>query len=319
MVRREEQQISLADALVYERVPGNKVLAQIEAHVDWDPLRRRLEKLYRLDGPGRPAFPVITLFKVLLLQNLYHLSDPAAEEAISDRLSFRRFLGLNLDQPVPDHSTIHRFRDRIAGQIDELLGLVTQQLEAQNLILKKGTLVDATLVQSSARRPPLENDGRSSDGGASWTKKNGHSYYGYRAHVGVDQGSELIRQADLTTAHVNDAKRFEQMVSGDEKAVYADKAYYGYQRSAWLHQQKIDDGIKRQLTVDRNLDREAVIAFNQRVEKVRRSVEHVFGTLKRHYHFARCRYRTLARNRCQFLLLCICYNLKRQNRLLSRA
>jgi transposase len=130
MVRREEQQISLADALVYERVSGNQVLTQIEEHVDWKPLRLRLEKLYRTEGAGRPAFPVITMFKVLLLQNLYHLSDPAAEEAISDRLSFRRFLGLNLDQPVPDHTTIHRFRDRIAGHADELLALLNQQLEA---------------------------------------------------------------------------------------------------------------------------------------------------------------------------------------------
>ena len=318
MVRREEQQISMADALVYERVAGNKVLAQIEAHVDWEPLRRRLEKLYRPQGPGRPAFPVITLFKVLLLQNLYHLSDPAAEEAISDRLSFRRFLGLNLDQPVPDHSTIHRFRDRIAGQMDELFNLVTRQLEAQGLILKKGTLVDASLVPSSARQP---GRGPTSgfDQGASWTKQYNRSHYGYRAHLGVDQGSELIRQADLTTARVNDARRFQQMVSGDEAAVYADKAYFGRQRSAWLRQQGSADGIKQQLTTNRHLDRRAVRAFNYRVEQVRRAVEHVFGTLKRHYHFARCRYRTLTRNRCHFLLLCICYNLKRQNRLLSRA
>ena len=318
MVRREEQQISLADTLVYERVAGNKVLMQIEEHINWTPLRKRLEKLYRLDGPGRPAFPVITLFKVLLLQNLYNLSDPAAEEAISDRLSFRRFLGLNLDQPVPDHSTIHRFRDRISGQIDELFSLVTRQLEAKGLILKKGTLVDASLVHSSSRQP---GSGPTSgyDQDASWTKQYNRSHYGYRAHVGVDQGSELIRKADLTTAKVNDARRFKQMVSGDESAVYADKAYYGHGRSAWLRSQGIRDGIKQQLITDPHLDRKAVIAFNQAVEKLRRPVEHVFGTLKRHYHFARCRYRTLQRNRCHFLLLCICYNLKRQNRLLSTA
>jgi IS5 family transposase len=316
MVRKEAQQISLADALVYERVPGNKVLMQIEEHIDWAPLRKRLEKLYRLDGPGRPAFPVITLFKVLLLQNIYNLSDPAAEEAISDRLSFRRFLGLNLDQSVPDHSTIHRFRDRISGQIDELFALITRQLEAKGLILKKGTLVDASLVKSSARKPG-RGSASSHDQGASWTKRYSRYHYGYRAHVGVDQDSELIRQADLTTAHINDAKRFEQMVSGDEAAVYADKAYYGHQRSAWLGAQGITDGIKRQLTTDPNLDRKAVMAFNQGVELVRRPVERVFGTLKRHYHFTRCRYGTLGRNRCHFLLLCICYNLKRQNRLLS--
>lgn len=318
MVRREEQQISLVDALIYERSPHNDVLTQIDTHVDWAPIRERLEKLYRLDGPGRPAFPVITLFKVLLLQNLYHLSDPAAEEAIADRLSFRRFLGLNLDQPVPDHSTIHRFRDRLAGHVDDLFTLITRQLESKGLILKKGTLVDASLVQSSAR-PPCPGASSSSDQGATWTKQYSRYHYGYRAHVGVDQGSELIRRADLSTAHVNDAKRFEQMVSGDEAAVYADKAYYGHQRSHWLRQQGIQDGIKRQLTTDPHLDRRAVRAFNHCVERVRRAVEHVFGTLKRHYHFARCRYRTLSRNRCHFLLLCLCYNLKRQNRLLRMA
>jgi IS5 family transposase len=318
MVRREKKQISLADALVYERVPSNKVLMQIDEYIDWEPLRKRLEKLYRLNGPGRPGFPVITLFKVLLLQNLYNLSDPAAEEAVSDRLSFRRFLGLNLDQPVPDHSTIHRFRDRIAGQIDDLFSMLNQQLETKGLVLKKGTLVDASLVKSSSREPGRGPTSRY-DQDASWTKQYGRNHYGYRAHIGVDQDSELIRKADLTTAHVNDAKRFEQMVSGDEVAVYADKAYYGHQRSAWLRSQGIQDGIKQQLITDPNLDRNAVMAFNRAVEKVRRPVEHVFGTLKRHYHFARCRYRTLQRNRCHFLLTCICYNLKRQNRLQSTA
>lgn len=318
MVRREEQQISLADALVYERVSGNKVLTQIEEHVDWNPLRLRLEKLYRTEGAGRPAFPVITMFKVLLLQNLYHLSDPAAEEAISDRLSFRRFLGLNLDQPVPDHSTIHRFRDRIAGHIDELLALLNRQLEAQGLVLKQGTLVDATLVRSSSRQPG-SGPTSSFDQDASWTKQYDRSHYGYRGHLGVDQGSELIRRADFTTAHINDARRFEDMVSGDEAAVYADKAYYSHERSAWLQQQGMTDGIKKQLPQKRGHDRQAVLDFNRCVERVRRPVEHVMGTLKRHYHFARCRYRTLQRNRCHFLLVCICYNLKRQNRLLSRA
>ncbi len=318
MVRREERQISLANALLYERSPRNEVLTQIDTHVDWTPIRKRLEKLYRLEGPGRPAFPVVMLFKVLLLQNLYQLSDPAAEEAIADRISFRRFLGLNLDQPVPDHSTIHRFRDRIAGHLDDLFILITRQLESKGLILKKGTLVDASLVQSSAR-PPSPGVSSSHDQDATWTKQYSRYHYGYRAHVGVDQGSELIRRADLTTAHVNDAKRFEAMVSGDENAVYADKAYYGHQRSAWLQAQGIRDGIKRQLITDPHLDRQAVRAFNHRVERVRRAVEHVFGTLKRHYHFARCRYRTLRRNRCHFLLLCICYNLKRQHRLLNSA
>jgi transposase, IS5 family len=317
MVRREDPQISMADALVYQRVSTSNALERIHASIDWQPLQDLMEQSYCSSGPGRPAWPVLTLFKVLLLQGWYGLSDPAAEEAIADRLSFRRFIGLHLDQAVPDHSTIHRFRDRIAGQMQELLAMVNKQLDAQGLMLKKGTLIDASLVRSSGRQPG-SGPTSSYDQGASWTKQYDRSHYGYRAHLGVDQGSELIRRADLTTAQINDACRFEDMVSGDEVAVYADKAYYGYERSAWLDQQGIADGIKKQLT-DPYWDREAIKAFNQQVERVRRGVEHVFGTLKHHYHFARCRYRTLQRNRGHFLIACICYNLKRQKRLLSPA
>jgi len=316
MVRREDTQISLADALIYQRVKPNNVLIQIDAHVDWEPLRRKMENQYRTGGPGRPGYPVVTMFKVLILQNLYNLSDPAAEEAITDRISFRKFLGLNLDQPVPDYSTIHRFRDRIAPIVDDLFAMMTQQMESKNLILKKGTLIDASIIESSAR-PPLPGVKTSSDQGATWTKKNQCYYYGYRAHLGLDQSSELIRRAEFTPANINDARLFKKMVSGDEDAVYADRAYFGYERSDWLKEQGIADYIMAQVTVDKRPQKDDIKAFNRAAERVRKSVEHVFGTLKRHYSLARCRYYTLLRNRCHYLMMCICYNLKRQNRLLQ--
>ncbi|MFH1861871.1 MAG: IS5 family transposase [bacterium] len=308
MVRREKKQISLADAIIYQRTPKNNVLEKIDAQVNWEPLRQCLEKLYRLEGPGRPAFPVLTLFKVLLLQNLYSLSDPATEEAIADRLSFRRFLKLNLDEHVPDHSTLHRFRDRIAPVMKQLFEMVTQQLEAKGLILKKGTLVDASIIASAAVPPPK---GQSShDSGASWTRKRGKYYYGYKAHVGVDQDSGFIRKADLSTASQHDTHSFIGMVSGDEESVYADKAYRG--KKKWLKKQGIVDGIKVQATQQHPILPPEVVAFNHAVEKVRKAVERVFGTLKRHYHFERCRYFKLLRNRCHFLILCVCFNLKRE-------
>lgn len=312
MVRRENRQVSMADAIIVQHPHKNKVLEEIDINIDWNPLRKRMEQLYSRKGPGRPAFPVITLFKILLLQSLYNLSDPAAEEAIADRLSFRKFIGLTLDESVPDYSTIHRFRDRIAPLIDELFKALNQQLEDKGYILKKGTLVDASLVYSSARQPGPKCS-TSSDSGASWAKKNGKSYYGYKAHVGMDQGSELIRQADLTTARLHDTHRFQQMVSGDEKTVYADKAYRGQKR--WLREQGIADGIMVQATRHYPVLPPEIVVFNRAVAKVRSGVERIFGTLKRHYKFRRCRYRTLQRNRCHFLVLCTCYNLKREIRL----
>jgi IS5 family transposase len=307
MVRRENQQPSFMEAFMY--LPQSEsVLDKIDRCIDWKPLRRKIEKLYRKDGPGRPAFPVVTLFKVLLLQGWYDLSDPAAEETIADRFSFRRFLGLELNEKVPDHSTIHRFRDRIAPIADKLFAEFNRQLETKHLTLKKGTMVDASLIHSAAH-PPAK-DVESGDSDASWGGKQDNLIYGYKVHVGMDENSELIRQAELTTAKVHDSQVFKELVSGDEEAVYADKAYDSKERSDWLLSQGIRDLIMMRGRRGRPLSFMARL-FNREVSRVRQGVERFFGTLKRIYKFRRCRYWTLSRNRCHIYVLCTCYNLKR--------
>lgn len=314
MIRRESNQSSLADALVRRAGSTNPTFDKIDLTIDWTPVRNLIETRYRTDGPGRPAYAAITLFKALLLQNWYNLSDPQLEESIADRLSFRKFIGINLDENVPDYSTIHRFRDRIAPIIPQLFELVNKQLEHRRLILKKGTLVDASLVKSFAREP---NSGQAkSDPEATWTrkKKGGKPFYGYKAHVGVDQESGLIRQVDLTTGKISDVDGFKAMVTGDEEAVYADKGYFGRTRSDWLKAKGIKDRIMVQKNRHHPMPAEN-IAFNESVKKIRSAVERIFGILKRHYKYERCRYRSLARNRCHLFVLCTCYNLKRSVKL----
>ncbi len=308
MIRRESRQVGIADAFV--RPPNSEhILDKINHLVNWEPLRRKMEGFYTSGGPGRPAFPVVVLFKALLLQNWHNLSDPATEEAIDDRLSFRRFLGLNMDEKSPDHSTLHRFRDRIAPVMDELFQMVNAQLAAHQLMVKQGTIVDATLIRSQARQPPKGNS--DSDPDARWGRKKNALTFGYKGHVGMDQHSELIRQADLTPANVHDAGRFEAMVSGDEAMVYTDKGYHGRRRSRWLQERGIGDGIMAKgCRWQPEISREQA-ARNRAISKVRSGVERVFGTLKRIYRYGRCRYYNLWRNRCNFLVLCICYNLRR--------
>jgi len=237
MIRRESNQIGIADVIIWIPVKGNETLEKIDNAINWQPIRKQIEKLYRFGGPGRPGFPGVTLFKALLLQSWYNLSDPATEEAIADRISFRKFLGLPLDEKVPDHSTIHRFRDRIAPIMDTLFAMLTTQLEENGLVLKKGTLVDASLLQSTAR-PPSKGEG-SNDKDATWGGRHQKPVYGYKAHVGMDRSSELIRKADMTTASLHDTRRLRDMVSGDEAAVYADKAYHSRSHSKWLTKQGI--------------------------------------------------------------------------------
>ena len=313
MIRRENAQVGMADTLTWMPATGNKTLEKIDESIDWTSIRRQIEKLYRKGGPGRPAFPALTLFKALLLQSWYDLSDPAAEEAIADRLSFRRFLGLTLDEKVPDHSTLHRFRDRIALIVDKLFALLNQQLDAKGLILKKGTLVDASLIHSAAHPPAKKGEG-SHDADATWGGPHHKSIYGYKGHVGMDQDSELIRQAEMTTARVHDTNLLTSMVSGDEAAVYADKAYRSKGHSQWLQARGIRDWIMLQAQHPHPLS-EAELEHNRLASRVRQGVERFFGTMKRHYKFRRCRYWQLSRNRCHFFVLCICYNLKRSVKL----
>src|SRR5512134_871690 len=165
---------------------------------------------------------------MLLLQQWYCLSDPGLEEAVDDRLSFRRFAGLPLDEGVPDHSTLWRFRQELEryGLSEPLFAELNRQLDARGLILRKGTLIDATLVEAAVK-PPSGNDGTVSerDSQAGWTKKNGKSRFGYKAHIAVDQDSGLIRGAILSRADLHDSQAGPALVQGDEQAVYTDKAY----------------------------------------------------------------------------------------------
>jgi IS5 family transposase len=165
-----------------------------------------------------------------LLQQWHGLSDPALEAAVDDRLSFRRFCGSPLDRSVPDHASIWRFRQKLAQQGadgvtlgERLLAEVNAQRDARGLILRRGTLIDASIVKSAARPPAgdaAEVSARDPDAG--FTKKNGKTSFGYKAHIATDEGSDLIRRAVMTTAQLHDGQACDVLIQGDEAAVFAD-------------------------------------------------------------------------------------------------
>ena len=227
MARRDLRQASFADGLVNQRAGRNSWMDEIDKLVDWSAVVKLLDGIYGSDE-GRPSYPLLTLVKLLLLQQWYGLSDPGLEEAVDDRLSFRRFAGLPLDEGVPDHSTIWRFRQALAahGLAEALFEEINRQLDVRGLIVRQGTLIDATLLQASVK-PPSVKEGTVSerDPEAGWTKKNGKSHFGYKAHVAVDEGSEIIRTAILTSADLHDSQPAAHLIRGDEHAVYGDKAY----------------------------------------------------------------------------------------------
>jgi IS5 family transposase len=310
-MRRELGQLSLADGLV-EGAGANRQLERIAALVDWASFERLLGAIYAAPV-GRPSYGPLVLLKCLLLQQWYRLSDPGLEEALSDRLSFRRFVGLALADPVPDHSTLSRFRSELVrrGLAEPLLAELNRQLDAKGLMVKSGTLIDASLVAADSRRPrqgePVETR---SDRDASWNAMPETPLFGYKAHLAVDQGSGLVRQAILTPANVSDKTPFLALVQGDEQAVYADKGYDGWWYRGELALRGIADGImasdywRRPLAADGR-------ARNRAIGKIRAPVERTFATLKRWYGYRRVRYRSLLRNALQLQLLAIALNLRR--------
>ena len=162
------------------------------------------------------------MFKIVLLQQWRMLSDPAAEEAVRDRLSFRRFCGLPLDMETPDHASIWRFRQTIdkLGLSPKLLAEVNRQLDARGFVIKRGTLVDATIIAGAVRRPYEGGGVNPRDPEARFTRKRDKTYFGYKAHLAVDEGSGLVRQAEMTPANVHDSRLGEALIQGDETGLF---------------------------------------------------------------------------------------------------
>jgi transposase, IS5 family len=310
-MRRELGQLSLADGLV-EGAGANRQLAKIAALVDWASFARLLGDIYAAPV-GRPSYGPLVLMKCMLLQQWYRLSDPGLEEALSDRLSFRRFVGLALADPVPDHSTLSRFRSELVrrGLSEPLLAELNRQLDARGLMVKAGTLIDASLIEADGRRPkkgePVE--GRS-DRDATWNAMPETPLFGYKAHLAVDQSSGLVRQVILTPANVSDKLPFLALVQGDEQAVYADRGYDGWWYRQELARRGIGDGIMAGDYWRRPLGA-AGRARNRAIGRIRAPVERTFAILKRWYGYRRVRYRSLVKNALQLQLLALALNLRR--------
>jgi IS5 family transposase len=310
MLGKQSGQMGFGDLEATSRLSDSHFLRKIDSQVDWRPFEKLMASLYH-PTQGRPSHPPLVMFKALLLQQWYNLSDPGLEEAICDRLSFLRFLGLSLTDPVPDETRICRFRNKLAeAKLGEcLFAMLAEQLGAKGLIVRRGSLIDATLIQAQPH-PPRRGQ-PSGDSEAEWTSRGkGDGHFGYKAHIAVDESSGLIRRLGLTGANFPDSYMFEEMVSGDEAAVFADAAYTNKVRKAGLRGKGVFCGIISRAWRSHPLSGRQK-KRNKFFSRVRRAVERVIGTLKCRYRLARCRYLGLKRNLNHLWLKGICYNLKK--------
>lgn len=284
-------------------------------------------------GPGgRPRFQPLLMFKILVLQHFHGLADDATSFQISDRNSFRAFLGLTPADPVPDGQTIHDFRQALihAGLIDTLFTAFLEHLQKQHglALAKKGVMIDASFCEVPRQRNSREQNAQikagqvpadfqaqpkrraHKDTDARWTKKNHDSYYGYKDHVKVDVADKIILKAVVTAANVHDSQAVPRLVCEGDKVLYADSAYQTAPIKARLAEDNIQARINERGTHVRPLSEEQKAA-NREKSKIRSRVEHVFaqmrGTMKALYQ--RCI--GLRRNEAGIQLANLVYNLVR--------
>jgi len=320
MTTKQTGQISFVDAFLASGAGRNDRLDRLTALVKWYRFEKILSGLRSEGGPGQPAYPPLMMFKALLLQSLYGLSDAGLEEALADRLSFRRFVGLSLEDEVPDHTTLCRFRNELsqAGRLEKLFAELDRQLDKAGLILRRGTMLDATIIETTAARPPHAEEGgdrddMASDPDAAFTRRQGKagSSYGYKAHVGVDEGSGVIRKVVTTPANVNDTVVADLLICGDEGQVMADSAYHTHARERALRAKGIKPRLMRRPNKHHRELPPRLKRLNKLIARRRAAVETTFATWKRRMGLGLIRYRGLAKATAQVLLAAIAFNMRR--------
>src|SRR6185369_7229867 len=310
-----KKQLGFADAFADARLGSNRKLSEIDELIDWSVLERLVQQM-RPGTQGRPPFAALAMLKALDLQRLYDLSDPGLEEALADRFSFRRFCGFSLADPTPDETTILRFRHDAArtGVLEQCFAAVNEQLAAQGLVLRQGTMMDASVIRAKLRPPPMAT-GRGAvnvqEPDAGWTGRGGKTVLGDRAHIGVDQGSGLVRRLIVTGAGVDESEVADALICGDERAVYGDRAYPLKARRARLKSLGIKDRIMHRADKHHPRITGWRARWNNLVSRRRAPVEAVFSAMKRLYGLARARSSALCYVAADVFAFVTIYNLRR--------
>ncbi|OOG14393.1 IS5 family transposase [Pseudomonas sp. C9] len=309
------KQMTFADAeYAGKRKQTRKELFLIEMDqvVPWNGLIKLIEPFYPKGEGGRPAYPLMTMLRVHLMQSWFGYSDPAMVEALYETTILRQFAGLNLER-IPDETTILNFRrllekhELAAG----ILAVINGYLGDRGLSLRQGTIVDATLI--NAPSSTKNKDGKR-DPEMHQTKKGNQYYFGMKAHIGVDDESGLVHSVVGTAANVADVTQVDKLLHGAENVVCADAGYTGVEkRTEHDGREVIWQIAARRSTYKKLGKRSALYKAKRKIEKAkaqaRAKVEHPFRVVKRQFGFVKTRFRGLAKNTAQLVTLFALSNL----------
>jgi IS5 family transposase len=321
-MERRSAEPTFVDAAL-EELGGRRtteLLNKLDTAVPWESLAKLVRPLYRNHAVkgGRPPIPAIQMLKCLMLCKWFNLSDPGMEEQVNDRISFRRFVGLQAQEAAPDETTMVYFRERLreASLFEMLFERMNGHLTKQGLLVREGTIVDATIIAQSTGRQ--REDGTSTrDPEASYTKKGGQVHHGYKLHTAVDVQSGLLADLRFTTAKMHDSTQIDQLTEEETVAVIADSAYADRARRQRLKQRGVMDGIMYKRVRGQAKLHPWQERFNRVVAKLRGPGELPNAWLKRFQGFVAVRYRGLQRNRDDAICHALAFNCRRMLCLIS--
>ena len=294
-----------------------KFLERMDGLIPWEQLEERVRPFYPKAGRGRRPYELSTMLRTHCVQLFYNLSDPGMEDMLYEVESVRRFAGLKLSGPLPDETTILNFRHLLEKH--ELGAVLFEEigchLESQGLRLQAGTIVDASIIAAPSS---TKNRSKERDPEMHQTKKGNEWHFGMKVHIGVDSQTGVVHSVSTTPANVHDVTETPRLLHGGETQVWCDAGYQGVHKRPENRDLEVEwqvsmrPGKRRKLEPGSN---EAVM--EKRKASVRAKVEHPFLYIKRHFGYAKTRYRGLAKNTLRLMTLLGFANLMRAERYLA--
>ena len=307
---------TLSDELSQVRTKKKEFLEQIERIVPWGEWLSLIKPCYYKGERGNKPYALELMLRIYLIQNLYDLADEATVNEVIDSRAFSDFCGVESSNQVPDGDTLGRFRNLlIKNDLQEkLFKQVVELLTKRGLILKKGTIVDSTIISAPSS---TKNASRQRDSEAHQTKKGNMYYFGFKAHIGVDDSSGLVHTVKVTPANKHDVTMTAELMHGDEERLYGDSGYLGADKreNAILKNRsgkKIKYIINRRPSQSKNLSTRAKGQIKRREREkssVRAKVEHVFAVVKKQLRYRKTRYRGLRKQTAKLNMMFALANL----------
>ena len=318
-----DHQLTFADSAFNQkrrRTRKEIFLSRMDKLIPWKRLESIIEPHYPKAGNGRRPYPLTTMLRIHCMQQWYSLSDPAMEDALYEIASMRLFAGLSLDKPIPDHTTIMNFRHLLERKklARKIFREVNQWLTDAGVLLKEGTLVDATIIEAPTS---TKNKSGERDPEMHQTKKGNQWHFGMKAHIGVDARTGITHSFTTTAANEHDLNQASELLHGDEQFIFADAGYRGAEKRDELRDVTADWHIaerpgKVQALKKHPRKNKVPIQTEYLKASVRAKVEHPFRIIKCQFGFVKARYRGLMKNDSKLAMLFTLANLVRVDQML---